>query len=70
MNKYCYTSTNPKNGQPNKSYECISNDQLNDRLDRAFKVYKKMLDIDNPIEGVRERLERLEKVKGLLGERK
>jgi succinate-semialdehyde dehydrogenase/glutarate-semialdehyde dehydrogenase len=70
MKKYCYTSTNPKNGQQNKSYECISNDQLNDRLERAFKVYKKMLDIDNPIEGVRERLERLEKVKGLLGERK
>jgi hypothetical protein len=70
MNKYAYTSINPKNGTQNKSYDCISNDQLNDRLDKAFKSYKKMLEMENPIDGIKERMEKMEGVKKLLNERK
>lgn len=70
MNKYAYTSINPKNGTHNKSYDCISNDQLNERLDRAFKAYKKIFETENPIEGIRERMEKMEGVKKLLNERK
>ena len=63
-----FKSINPKNGRLIKTYECISNKELNENLDRSIKVFKYMKN-QGP-SGMTERFDKFAKVKDLLQQRK
>lgn len=63
-----FKSINPKNGRLIKSYDCISNKDLNAKLDKSIKVFKFMKNQGH--DGVTERFEKFAKVKALLLQRK
>ena len=63
-----FKSINPKNGRLLKTYDCISNNQLNDKLEKSIKVFKYMKN-QGP-EGVTERFDKFAKVKALMLQRK
>ena len=63
-----FKSINPKNGRLMKTYDCISNKELNDKLERSIKVFKYMKN-QGP-DGVTERFDKFAKVKALMLQRK
>ena len=63
-----FKSINPKNGRLLKSYECISNKELNVKLDKSFKMFKYMKNQGE--DGLVERFDKFAKVKTLLQKQK
>lgn len=63
-----FKSINPKNGKLIKSVECISNGQIQEKLNRSIKMFKYMRN-EGPA-GLERRFEKLEKVKNLLETKK
>jgi hypothetical protein len=59
-----FKSINPKNGRLIKTYESLSNKELNEKLERSFKVFKFMKN-QGP-SGMTERFDKFSKVKDLL----
>ena len=55
-----FKSINPKNGRLLKTYDCISNKELNDKFERSIKVFKYMKN-QGP-DGVTERFDKFAKV--------
>jgi succinate-semialdehyde dehydrogenase / glutarate-semialdehyde dehydrogenase len=59
-----FKSINPKNGKLLKTYECIANKDLHEKLEKSFKCYKFMK--NQGMSGLDQRFEKLEKVKILM----
>lgn len=63
-----FKSINPKNGKIMKTFDCISNSDLHDRMERSFKVFKYMRN-EGP-QGLESRVKSFDNVKQLLQSRK
>lgn len=63
-----FKSINPKNGKLLKTYECISNKDLSEKVEKSFKLFKFMKNQGDS--GLQERLDKFQKVKELLAARK
>jgi succinate-semialdehyde dehydrogenase / glutarate-semialdehyde dehydrogenase len=63
-----FKSVNPKNGKLLKTYECITNKDLSDKLERSIKCFKFMK--NQGASGLQQRFDKLENVKKLMALRR
>ena len=63
-----FKSVNPKSGKLLKTYECITNKDLADKLERSHKCFKFMK--NQGASGLQQRFDKLENVKKLLATRR
>lgn len=63
-----FKSINPKNGKLFKTYDSITNHKMYEALERSYNSYKFMR--NQGADGVKERLQKLLKVKQIMGDKK